>query len=123
MRVWQSFGSAHSARLTIVGEFKTPEDAELLEEALEDFVNAAWEERYATAEEFREAWKDRIHAIEYYGPYNDDFHIGGDDTCSVRRDGNRVEVSQIRGHNIGGIVKLMLLGFPGEVRITGRTGP
>ncbi len=123
MKTWQSFGSAHSARLTIIGEFKSVENAELMQEAVEDFVNAAWEERYANVQEFLDAWKDRIQAVEYYGPHNDDFHIGGDDSCAVTRQGSTVKVTHVRGYNIGGIIKLMLLGFPGEVKITGRTGP
>jgi hypothetical protein len=43
MKIWQSYGSGHLARISVVGRFKTIESAALAERALQDFVNAAWE--------------------------------------------------------------------------------
>lgn len=53
----------------MIGEFKTLEDAELARRAVEDFVNAAWEERYPDAAAFAKAWSADLPAVPFLGPH------------------------------------------------------
>ena len=55
MKIWKSFGSGHSAHLTVIGRFKTIDDAQVAEEVVEDFVHAQWERRYADVNAFLQA--------------------------------------------------------------------
>jgi hypothetical protein len=123
MKIWRSYGSGHSARLTVVGSFKKEEDAKLAEAIVEDFVNATWEERYPDINAFREHWKDRVPALEFLGPNQIEFDMGLDDSCDIERNGLTVTVSHIRSGEIGGIIKLMLLEDSEQVTVSGRTGP
>jgi hypothetical protein len=123
MKIWRNYGSAHSANLTVIGEFTKVEDAELARTIVEDFVNANYEERYPDIAAFITAWKDRLPAVPYLGPNDRDFVMGIDHQCDVERKGNTVTVSAIRTAEIGGIIKLMLLKGPTEVKVTGETGP
>jgi hypothetical protein len=123
MKIWKSFGSGHSAHLTVVGEFNNIEDAEFAREIVEDFVNGNWEERYPDVAGFLAAWKERLPAVPYLGPNDRDFVMGIDDAADVERNDKIVTVSGIRSAEIGGIIKLMLLKDSKEVKVTGRTGP
>jgi hypothetical protein len=123
MKIWRSYGSGHSAHLAVVGEFKNVGDAELAREVVEDFVNALWEERYKDLRQFLDAWKGRIHAIEFLGPTPDDMMGGLDNGCDVTREGTTVSVTGIRSNEIGGIIKLMLLKDAEPITVNGRTGP
>ena len=123
MKIWHSYGSGHSARLTVVGEFKTVDDAKIAEQVVEDFVNGAWEERYPDVAAFHAAWKDRLGGIQFLGPNQTEFDMGIDNGCDVARDGTTLTVSHIRSAEIGGIIKLMLLKDSAEIKVTGRTGP
>ena len=122
MKIWKSFGSGHSAHLTVIGTFKNIEDAQLAKEVVEDFVNAAWEGRYADIQAFLQAWEDRLPAVTLLGPTASNFDMGIDDPCNVERDEQNVTVSSIRSTEIGGIIRLMLLKYPTEIKITGITG-
>lgn len=123
MKIWQGYGSGHSAHLTIVGEFANVGDAKFAKEIVEDFVNAAWEERYPDNAAFCTAWKDRLGGIEFLGPNQFEFDMGIDNACDVERNGTTVAVSRIRSAQIGGIIKLMLLKDSAEIKVTGTTGP
>lgn len=123
VKIWRSYGSGHSAHLAVVGKFKSVNDAELAREVIEDWVNAAWEERYSNLHEFIDAWKDRISGIEFLGPRSSDMMQSLDDGCDVDRDGMTVSVTGIRSNEIGGIIQLMLLKEAEPVTVTGRTGP
>jgi Family of unknown function (DUF6375) len=124
MKVWRSYGSGHSAHLTVVGEFDKVEDAEFAREVVEDFVNAVWEERYPDLAGFRAAWEDRLPGVaSSLGPNQTEFDMGIDNSADVERLGKTVSVSGIRSAEIGGIIKLMLLKDSAEVKVTGRTGP
>ena len=123
MKIWRRFGSAHSAHLTVIGQFKNVADAQLAEQVVEDFVNACWEERYPGVKEFINAWKTRLPAIEGLGPNQSDFNMGLDQSCNVKRSDITVSVYDISSPEIGGIIKLMLLKDPEEVKIEGKTGP
>ena len=125
MKIWRSFGSGHSARLSIVGEFKTVADAELMSRILEDYVNAEYEQRYPNIDAFRDAWVQEFGNIilSGLGPNENEFFLGIDDSPDVVRRGTTVEVSGMRTAEIGGIIKLMLLKFPGEIKVSGETGP
>ena len=52
MKIWRSFGSGHSAHLTVIGTFKTIDDAQIAEEVVDDFVH-----------ELMAARTRRIHAV------------------------------------------------------------
>ena len=123
MKLWRSYGSGHSAHLSVIGEFSKVEDAEFTREIVEDFVNGAWEERYPDVAGFIAAWKERLPAVPYLGPNDRDFVMGIDDAADVQRENKTVTVSHIRSAEIGGIIKLMLLKDATEVKVTGRTGP
>jgi Family of unknown function (DUF6375) len=123
MKIWRSYGSAHSADLTIVGEFSNVDDAEFAREIVEDFVNAQWGEHYPDNAAFIAAWKGRLPALPYLGPHQSEFEMGIDHDCDVMRNARTVTVSDIRSGEIGGIVKLLLLKNPTQIKITGRTGP
>ena len=122
MKIWKSFGSGHSAHLTVIGTFKTLDDAQVAEEVVEDFVNAAWEQRYPDLQAFQHAWEDHLPAITLLGPTASNFDMGIDDACEVERSEQTVTVSRIRTTEIGGIIRLMLLKYPIEIKITGITG-
>ena len=123
MKVWRGFGSAHSAQLTVIGKFKNANGAQLAEQVVEDFVNAFWEERYPDVRAFINTWKTRLPDVVGLGPNQSDFEMGIDKPCNVTRSGNIVSISDIRSAEIGGIIKLMLLKDPDEIKIMGRTGP
>jgi len=122
MKIWKSFGSGHSAHLTVIGTFKNIDDAQVAKEVVEDFVNAAWEQRYPDVQAFLQAWEERLPAVTLIGPNASNFDMGIDDSCGVERDEQTVTVSGIRTAEIGGIIKLMLLKYPKEIKITGITG-
>ena len=122
MKIWKSFGSGHSAHLTVIGTFKNIDDAQLAEEVVEDFVNAVWEQRYPDLQAFQQAWEDRLPVITLLGPTASNFDMGIDDPCEVERSEQTVTVSRIRTTEIGGIIRLMLLKYPTEIKITGITG-
>jgi len=48
--------------------------------------------------------------------------MGIDNPCDVERDEQTVTVSGIRSTEIGGLIRLMLLKYPTEIKITGITG-
>jgi hypothetical protein len=121
MKIWKAYGSSHSARLTVVGEFQNAADAQLMEQAVEDYGNAAYEERYPNLQAFLKAWTDRLPGIDVLGPT--EFELGVDNEMHVDRKGTQVTVSRIRSNRIGGIIQLMLLKDPAEIKVTGRTGP
>jgi hypothetical protein len=122
MKIWKSYGSAHSTHLTVVGEFANVEDAEFARQIVEDFVNAAWEQRYPDNAAFIAAWKERLPALPFFGPTQPDFEMGMiDEPCDVEQQKQTVTVSRIRSAEIGGIVKLMFLKRPTQVKITGIT--
>ena len=122
MKIWKSFGSGHSAHLTVIGTFKNIDNAQVAKEVVEDFVNAAWEQRYPDVQAFLQAWEDRLPAVTLIGPNASNFEMGVDDYCGVERDEQTVTVSGIQTAEIGGIIKLMLLKYPKEIKITGITG-
>jgi hypothetical protein len=125
MKIWRSYGSGHSARLSIVGEFKSVEDAESMRQILEDFVSAELEGRYPNVEAFRAAWRSRFGDIVMtpLAPSQSEYVLGIESPPDVERKGATVEVSKMRSTALNGIVKLMLLKYPTEIRITGETGP
>ena len=120
MKIWRAYGSGHSSRLTVIGEFTAAEDAALVSRAVEDFVNGQWEERYPDVRAFIAEWSERLPGVEGVGLKQSEFEMGLDNSCDVERSGTRVEVSGIRSTEIGGIIKLMLLKEPTEVKVTGR---
>jgi len=122
MKIWKSFGSGHSAHLTVIGTFKTIDDAQVAEEVVEDFVHAQWEGRYPDVHAFLQAWETRLPAVTILGPTASNFDMGIDNPCDVERDEQTVTVSGIRSTEIGGIIRLMLLKYPTEIKITGITG-
>ena len=120
MKIWRSYGSGHSSRLTVIGEFTSADDAALISEVVEDFVNARWEERYPDVRAFVNEWSDRLRGVDGLSLSQSEFEMGLDNACDVESEGTRVEVSSIRSNEIGGIIKLMLLKGPTEIKVTGR---
>jgi hypothetical protein len=125
MKIWRSYGSGHSARLTIVGEFKNVKDAELERQILEDYVNAELENRYPNAEAFRQAWHPQFGNIilSPLAPGESEYSLGIEYAPKVVRRGTTVEVSSMSTTALNGIIKLMLLKYPTEIKVTGETGP
>lgn len=129
MKIWKAFGSGHSARLTIVGEFTSVDDAEIMRDLIDDFVNGIQNEKYKSMEGFWGAWdeekvgKEFSGMIRYLGATKDDFEMGLDDTVDVESSGTTVTVDGFRTNSVGGVIKLMLCKFPKSVTVTGRTGP
>jgi hypothetical protein len=125
MKIWRSYGSGHSARLSIIGEFKDAGDAELMRLVLEDYVNAELEKRYPNIEAFTHAWRSRFGDIiaSGLGPSQNEFFLGIESAPHIVRSGSTVEVSEMQTAEIGGIIKLMLLKYPTEIKVTGETGP
>lgn len=125
MKIWRSYGSGHSAHLSIVGEFKSVEDAESMRQILEDFVSAELENRYPNVEAFRAAWRSRFGDIVMtpLAPSQSEYVLGIESPPDVVRRGTTVEVSDMNSTELNGIVKLMLLKYPTEIKITGETGP
>ena len=121
MKIWRSFGSGHSAHLTVIGTFKSIDDAQLAEAVVEDFVNAE-SGRYPDLQAFQQAWEERLPAVVILGPTASNFNMGLDNPCEVEREDKTVKVSAIRSTEIGGIIRLMLLKYPTEIKITGITG-
>jgi hypothetical protein len=135
MKTWKSFGSAHSASLTVIGEFNTVEDAKLAKDVLEDFVIAASIASYPDVRKFIrawwhrrrliKAWKDRLRHLDGSGPTQAEFDMGLHKLCTVGLAGTTVTVTVLhtRTVEIRGILKLMLLNSPTEIRIPGGTWP
>lgn len=125
MKIWRGYGSGHSARLSIVGEFKNAEDAELVKEVVKDFVSAEVEKRYPDINGFRNAWHEKFGNIilSSLAPDESEYFLGVDWAPDVVRRGTSVEVSGMQTTALNGIIKLMLLKYPTEIKITGETGP
>ena len=125
MKIWKSYGSGHSAHLSIVGEFKSVEDAESVRQILEDFVSAELKDRYPNAEAFRHAWRSRFGDIVVtpLAPNQNEYVLGIESPPDVVRRGTTVEVSDMNSTELNGIIKLMLLKYPTEIKVTGETGP
>lgn len=125
MKIWRSYGSGHSARLSIVGEFKNAEDAELVKEVVKDFVSAEVDKRYPDINGFRNAWYPQLGNIilSSLAPDESEYFLGVDWAPDVVRKGTTVEVSGMQTTALNGIIKLMLLKYPTEIKITGETGP
>ena len=125
MKIWRSYGSGHSARLAIVGEFKTAEDAELIKQIVEDYVSAELEKRYPNAEAFKQAWQGQFGNIilSSLAPDESEYFLGIEYAPDVVRKGTAVEVAYMQTTALNGIIKLMLLKYPTEIKITGETGP
>ncbi len=122
MKIWQSFGSGHSANLSVIGTFNSVGDAETTKKMLEDFFRAAGEED-GDPDVFFDIWKDRFPIVRYYGPSKEEFQLGVDRDCDIEIDGTTVSVTNIRSVQIGGFVKLMLLKEPHDVKVSGKVGP
>lgn len=122
MKIWRSFGSGHSAHLTVIGKFKTVDDAKLAEEVVEDFVNAVWERRYPDLQAFQKAWEERLPAMSLLGPTTANFDMGIDQPIGVERNRQTVTVSNIVTTELGGIIRLLLMKYPKEIKIMGLTG-
>jgi hypothetical protein len=125
MKIWRSYGSGHSAHLSIVGEFKSVEDAELVKQIVEDFVSAELKNLYPNVEAFREAWRSRFGDIVMtsLAPTQNEYFLGIESPPDVVRRGTTVEVSEMHTTELNGIIKLMLLKYPREIKVTGETGP
>jgi len=123
VKIWNSFGSAHSANLTIIGEFKKGTNIDLAERIIRDFVNFDYEKRYENINEFYDAWESECIPIRVLGPNQCDFQIGVEYPGNVDKENEKITVSEIRDCNIGGIIKIMLLYNPIEIKVTGQTGP
>lgn len=130
MKVWKGYGSGHSARLTIVGEFTSESDASQMRNLVDDFVNGIQNEKYTSIEEFWDAWKESpqvdkefANMIRYLGATSNDFEMGLDDNVDVVHSGTTVTVDGFRTNAVGGVIKLMLCKYPTSVTVTGQTGP
>lgn len=119
MKIWRSYGSAHSAQLTVIGTFATLEDAQFAREIVEDFVNGELEQRYPDTAAFIAAWKDRLPLLPFLAPRQYEFEMGIDAPCEVQQDEQTVTISDIKSGDIGGIIKLLLLKNPTEIKVTG----
>ena len=119
MKIWRSYGSAHSAQITVVGTFANLDDAAFAREIVEDFVNGEWERRYPDHAAFIAAWKDRLPTLPMLPPRQYEFEMGTDSAYIVQQQEQTVTISEIKSGEIGGIVKLLLLKNPTEIKITG----
>lgn len=115
MKIWKSFGSAHSANITIIGEFEEGEELVVAEKLIKDLEFA--DSRYKDVLEFINAWKAACPSIMYSCLSQDDFETGINDSYDVQREGGKITVSGFSTRNIGGIVKLMLVHQPKEIKI------
>ena len=122
MKVWRSYGSAHSANITVIGTFSRVEDAEVAKQLVESFLRVDWGDEI-TVEEWFEEWKPKVPEVQYYGPSRSDFELAIDAEPDVSRRGMTVEVGGIRSTQIGGFVKLFMLKDASEVRVSGKVGP
>lgn len=136
MKTWKSFGSAHSGNLTVIGEFKNVDDAQLAEEVLGDFVNAALEVDCRRGDngvfirawwhhrKLIKAWKNRLpDMLSDLGPTRSELMRTDVWVPHVRLVGTTVTVSGISSLDIRGIIKLMFLNSPTQIRIPGEPRP
>jgi hypothetical protein len=122
MKIWRSYGSAHSANITVIGTFARVEDADVARQLVESFLRVDWGDEI-TVEEWFEEWKPKVPEVQYYGPSRSDFELGIDNEPDISRRGTTVEIGRIRSTQISGFVKLFMLKGATEVRVTGRVGP
>lgn len=92
---------------------------------LEDYVNAELEQRYPDIEAFKRAWGPKFGKIieTSLAPNENEFFLGIESAPDIVRTGSVVEISEMQTAEIGGILKLMLLKYPTEIKVTGETGP
>ena len=123
MKVWNAFGSSHSAHLIVVGEFKDMRTAEDAQEVLRAFVDFACSES-PTAKDFIERWKAKYPAVWGLGPSDEDLRPNWNDTAQVRvLPDCTVEVAEVTGNDLNGLIKVMLLNDPKKIIVSGRNGP
>jgi hypothetical protein len=136
MKIWQSYGSAHSAALNVVGRFQKLDNAKAAYEIVSAWldatrgagrgINPTPEQLKPAHVEFYASWKDKYPGLEHHGPSFADFDgmcFGDDDSAKEKLSGDNVSVEDIRTSEIGGIIKLLLMFEPSAVQVTGRTGP
>lgn len=120
MKIWSEFGSSHSGNVTIIGEFNNESMAQQAYNIVEDFVMAAWEERYPNIEAFYQAWKAREPRLANAMLNNYDFEIGIDNTPEISIAGKKVQITNLRSENISGIIKLFFINDSQKTTITGQ---
>lgn len=109
MKIWKEFGSSHSGNVSVIGTFMNDEDAIKAFKMIEDFTLGEWEQRHTSAQEFIEIWSEKFHSdLKYSSINSDDYSLGVDNGPAIEIIGNKIKISRIRSHNVGGIVKLML---------------
>lgn len=109
MKIWKEFGSSHSENVSIIGTFSKIEDAKEAFPVIEDFVLGAWEERYASLNEFLEKWSVKFHPdIKYIGLSQSDYELGVDNDPNVNIGEKEINITRLRTSNVGGIVRLLM---------------
>lgn len=116
MRVWKSFGSAHSSNISIIGVFNEGPELDIAEKIIKDFEFA--DSRYKDVHAFCGAWEAACPSLKFMPPpCEDDFSTGINDSYNVKRENGKITVSHFSTPNIGGIIKLMLMYNPIEIKI------
>lgn len=117
MKIWRAFGSAHSARLTIVGKFEDVDTAELARRILEDFGTGEHED----AQAFNVSWKDALPILaQGFGLRDGDMETGQNDSYRIEREGETVTVSNFSGDNTSGLMRILLAAGSEDVRVSGQ---
>jgi hypothetical protein len=119
MKVWREFGSSHSGNVTVIGEFDSVSEAQGAFPLLEDFVQAAWEERYEDVDDFKRAWQEKEQNATYYLTQQD-YDIGVDNSPEITWDGAAVVIGRLRSENINGIVKILFAKGMKKITVTGK---
>jgi hypothetical protein len=119
MKIWTEIGSSHSGNVTVVGTFKTEQDATKAFDIIDDFARASWEQRYPNAAAFRQAWESRIPDVKILGPNDADFETGIDNDPDAIHNDDQVTVTSFRSDNVGGFVKILFMLGMEKIEISG----
>ena len=123
MKIWRSYGSAHSANITVIGTFARVEDAGVARQLVESFLRVDWGDEITVEEWFEGLESRRFPRFSTMARADPDFELGIDNEPDISRRGTTVEIGRIRSTQISGFVKLFMLKGATEVRVTGRVGP
>lgn len=108
MKIWKSHAGEHSAKLRIVGRFRTAEEAAKAEELFEELSKLAQEERLTSTEEYHND-PDAKRIIKEYNMYSIGFSDleGLNLPHTLTRNGKEVEVTT-DDEEIQGLLKIMI---------------
>lgn len=107
MKIWKQFNSSHSLDISVIGTFRSTENAEAAFDIVEDFTLGSWQTRYETIAEFNQAWIAKLDKnLRYSGITDEELDMGIDAYPDITIDENKISIEHLRTDRVSGLIKL-----------------